>query len=274
MENIDVNKYYDLIIDKATIYIPKIFLAIIMLWIGFKVIKKVISFLNIGLEKSGISETIRPFLGSLLGTTLKIFLIMMVAGVVGIELSFLVGILTAATFAIGMALQGSLGNFASGILVLFFKPYKIGDWIRIEDKFGKVKEIQIFNTIISTPGNKLHIIPNGKVTDGIVTNFSEKGYIRVELKVTMPYSESFPKVKKIIMDALADTPNVIQSPSPEVGIINYDSHYIELAVRPYTLPDQYWEVTFDAYAKIKEGFHKNGVKMAYSEGVEMGDIGE
>ncbi len=177
-------------------------------------------------------------------------------------------------FAVGMALQGSLANFASGILILIFKPYKVGDYVEMADKFGKVLSIQIFNTVVESPGHKTHVIPNGKVLEDAVTNMSTKGSIRLELVVTMPYSESFAKVKSIIMKELDASSLVLDNPAPEVGIINYDSHYVEVAVWPYVDPEDYWEAQFEIYARIKKTFHENGIKMAYSEGVELGDIGE
>ena len=197
-----------------------------------------------------------------------------IATVIGADLTGLVAILAAAGFAVGMALQGSLGNFASGILILTLKPYKIGDWIQLEDKFGSVEEIGIFSTDVLTPGNKILIIPNSMITESVVTNYSEKGMIRLELEVTMPYDESFPKIEKIIRAALAAIPKILQDPAPEIGIHAFDSHSIVLLVRPYVLPDDFWEVTFDAHKAIKNAFSQHNIKVAYSEGVEMGAIGE
>ena len=150
----------------------------------------------------------------------------------------------------------------------------MNDWIEVQDKFGKVEEIQIFNTLIVTPGLKTLIIPNGQVTDNIVTNFSRKNFIRMELNVTMPYEESYPKVEKIIMDVLMDTPGVQPDPRPEVGIESYDSHNMIIAVRPYVVPDDFWNVTFETHRRIKAPFHEHNIKVAYSEGVELGPIGE
>jgi len=171
-------------------------------------------------------------------------------------------------------LQGSLSNFAAGILILIFKPYKVGDWIDVQDKFGKVEEIQVFSTLIVTPGQKTLIIPNGQVVESIVTNFSKKGYVRLELNVTMPYAESFPKIKEIIREELKKAPLVLQDMEPEIGIESYDSHSIILAVRPFAKPDDFWEVTFDVHERIKAAFNQHGIQVAYSEGVEMGKIGE
>lgn len=254
-------------------YAPKLALAIVVLIVGIKVINKLADLSRLAMNKAGISNTITPFLSSILGISLKVLLCFSIAGMVGIETASFVAVLAAAGFAVGFALQGSLSNFAAGIIILIFRPYKIGDWIEVQEKFGKVEEIQIFNTLIATPGRKTLIIPNGQVVESIVTNFSQKGCIRVELNVTMPYAESFPKVKGIIMDALTSIPEVLQEPEPEIGIETFDTHNIVLAVRPYTHPDNYWTVTFAAHERIKAAFNEHEIQVAYSEGVELGSIG-
>ena len=268
------NEYLQVAIDKAIFYLPRIILAGIILWIGFKVVRKLVQMVGTALKRTGFSETLRPFLSSTVSVILKGAVLFAIASILGADLTGLVAILAAAGFAIGMALQGSLGNFASGILILTLKPYKVGDWIQVEDKFGRVVEIGIFSTDVLTPGNKILIIPNSMITDSVVTNFSEKGMIRLELAVTMPYEESFPRVKKIIEDTLNGVPNILENPKPEIGIENFDSHSVQLIVRPYVRPDDFWEVTFSANRAIKKSFSENSVKVAYSEGVEIGQIGD
>ncbi|GJM33005.1 MAG: hypothetical protein DHS20C18_20060 [Saprospiraceae bacterium] len=255
-------------------YAPKLALALVVLTIGLKLVNKLADLASLAMSKAGLSTNILPFLKSLLGVSLKVLLVFSVAGIIGIETTSFVAVLAAAGFAVGLALQGSLGNFAAGIIILLFRPYKIDDWIELQDKFGKVEEIQIFNTLIITPGQKTLIIPNGQVVENIVTNYSRKGFIRIELSVTMPYDESFPRVKKIILDELKTIPKVLKQPEPEIGIESYDSHSLILTVRPYVIPDDYWEVTFLAHEKIKTAFHRHQIRVAYSEGVEMGNIGE
>ncbi|WP_317198366.1 mechanosensitive ion channel family protein [Aurantibacter crassamenti] len=268
------NEYFQIALDKAVFYLPRIIIAGFILWIGFRIVKKLVQLVGAALERTGFSETLRPFLSSTVSIILKGAVLFAIASVLGADLTGLVAILAAAGFAVGMALQGSLGNFASGILILTLKPYKINDWIQVEDKFGRVEEIGIFSTDVLTPGNKILIIPNSKITDTVVTNFSEKGMIRLELEVTMPYEESFSRVKDIIEKALDGVSLILEDPKPEIGIINFDSHNIQLTVRPYVLPDNFWEVTFACNKAIKKAFSENAVKVAYSEGVEIGLIGE
>ncbi len=273
MEYEKIQKYLDSIVEGVLNYTPKVLAAILILWIGFKVIKRLIKFAQKMVEASGLSPELSSFISTLIDVVLKGLLILAVAGIVGVDTTSFVALLAAMGFAVGMALQGSLSNFASGILILIFKPYKVGDYVDMAGKFGKVMSIQIFNTVIESPGNKTHVIPNAKVLDDAITNISTKGNIRLELTVSMPYSESFEKIKKIILKELDNNPSVLKDPKPEVGIINYDSHYIEVAVWPYVLPEDFWDVQFEVYAQIKKAFHENDVKMAYSEGVELGPIG-
>ena len=123
-----------------------------------------------------------------------------------------------------------------------------------------------------SPGNKVLIVPNSKITDEVLTNFSERGYIRLELSVSIPYNQDFDSVKQSLFDALKQLPNVLQTPLPEIGIESFDSHSIQIATRPFVKPDDYWQATFDVHQCIKATFYKKGVKVAYSEGVELGEI--
>lgn len=275
MEDINqINGYLQQLGEMVIAYAPKMALAAVVLIVGIKVINKLAKLAAKGMEKAGISANILPFIKSLVGVSLKVLLVFSVAGIVGIETASFIAVLAAAGFAVGLALQGSLSNFAAGIIILMFKPYKVEDWIEVDEKFGKVEEIQIFNTLMVTPGLKTMIIPNGQIIENIVTNYSKKGFIRIELTVTMPYSESFPKVKDIIMEELKAIPKVLNDPEPEVGIESYDSHNIIVGVRPYVKPDDFWEVTFEAYERIKAAFNRHQIRVAYSEGVEMGEIGD
>lgn len=274
MDSIDIEKYIELVTDWAVVFVPKLIISILVIYFGLKLVKKLSKVFSAILKKANIDIEIEEFLISLIDIFLKIVVVVIAASIVGIKFSALFGILAAAGFAVGLALQGFMGNFASGLTIIFFKPYKVGDWVQISGTFGRVKNIEIFSTNLITPGDKTLIIPNGKVTDDIITNYSTRGKIRVELQVTMPYEESFPKVKEIILTALEKAEVVLQEPAPVVGIESYDSHNLIIAVRPYILPDNYWEATFEVYALIKQAFRDNNIKVAYSEGVELGPIGE
>ena len=264
-----LTEYQDKIIDFAPNLIGAIAALVIGLWIANKLTK----IFDRILKRTGLGPELEGFLSSMISIVLKFVAILIAVSILGFEVSALMGILAGAVFAIGLALQGFLGNFASGITIVFFKPYKVGDWVQISDFFGKVESIQIFNTTLTTPGDKTLIIPNGKVTDDIITNFSKRGHIRLELQVTTPYAESFPKVQETIKEALKGYPKILTDPAPIIGIESFDSHNIIVTVRPYVNPNDYWEVTFEIHRRIKEAFHAQEIKVAYSEGVELGAIG-
>lgn len=269
-----IKEYFEQFQDWAVVFVPKFILAILIIWIGLKIAKKLEDIFAKLLKNANIDIEIEEFLCSIISVLFKIVVFLIAAGVIGIEISAIFGLLAAAGFAIGLALQGFMGNFASGLTIIFFKPYRVGDWVQVSDSFGKVKSIEIFSTTMTTPGDKTLIIPNGQVTDNIITNFSTKGKLRIELSVTMPYKESFPKVKKVIQSAIKKVDCVLQEPVPMIGIESYDSHNIIVAVRPYILPDEYWNATFEVYAAIKEAFNEHGIEVAYSEGIELGEIGD
>lgn len=275
MDTETLQKYLETAGNMVIEYAPKAFMALLILVIGIRIINKLVDLTVNAMMKRGIGEDLTPFLGSVVGIGLKILLVFTVAGVLGIDVGSFVAILAAASFAVGLALQGSLSNFASGILVILFRPYKVGDWIQIQGEFfGKVEEIQIFNTILVTPGRKTLIVPNGEITSGVVTNYSRLGHIRLELTLLMAYEESFPHLRAVIQEALSHLSIIKHDPAPEVGIESYDTHNIVVAIRPYVDPDDYWEATFKVNECIKAAMSAKGIKMAYSEGVELGAIGE
>jgi len=259
--------------DWAFDFVPKLFGAILVFLIGLWIVKRLLKVIKVVLERSQLGPELTGFLLSMASISLKFIVALCAASVLGFKVSALLGILAGVVFAVGLALQGFMGNFASGITIIFFKPYKVGDWVQIGDHFGRVESIQIFNTILITPGDKTYIIPNGKVTEDIITNFSTQGNIRLELSVTMPYEESFPKVQQVIQETLSNYDKILKDPAPIIGIESFDSHNIIVTIRPYINPDDYWDVTFDLHSRVKEAFHSNDIKVAYSEGVELGKIG-
>ncbi len=271
MENIE--KYSFLVVDWLVKALPGLILALAVLIAGLWVIKKLSAILMITLQKSGFTPEILSFLVTMANIGLKVILLISVAGMVGVNTAAFVGVLAAGGLAVGLALQGSLGNFAAGIIIVTFKPYKVGDWIEVKDKFGKVYDIQIFNTIVVTPGNKTLIIPNGEVIDGIVINFSKRGNIRIELKVFVPYSEDLPKVKALILSELLRMDKVLKDPLPEIGIEEFGASNLIVAVRPYVLPDDYWEVYYEAMDRIKTVYNMNGIGINFAEGQQIGKVG-
>ncbi len=277
----ELNNYIDNLFkfDENTIsnlvsYATKIIIAGLVVWIGLKIVKKIGNATEKLMQKAGLSDNIRPFLMNIVDVLLKIIIFFIALKILGANLSGLVALLAAAGFAIGMSLQGSLGNFASGLLILTLKPYKVGDWIQIGDKFGKVEEIMVFSTKVVTPGQKVLIIPNAKITEDVITNYSEKGLIRLEIDVHIPYESDFNMIKGIIENTITNVPNVLKDPKPDIGIADFDSHSLQVMVRPYVHPDNYWEVVFEAHKRLKNALFEAGVQVPYSEGIEYGKFGK
>lgn len=274
MDSEKISAYLDELQDIGIALVPKLILALLIAYIGFWLVRRISKLISKSFERSEISVEIASFLSSIIDGLLKIVVLGIAATVLGIKLTALLGLLAAAGFAVGLALQGFLGNFAAGLTIIFFKPYKVGDWVGVSDYFGKVHSIQIFNTILVTPNDKTLVIPNGQITDNIITNYSTQGKMRLELQVTMPYEESFPRVKTVVLSALDNATHILKEEDVLIGIESYDSHNIVLSVRPYIHPDNYWDATFEVYGLIKKAFSDNQIKAAYSEGVELGPIGQ
>lgn len=269
-----LNKKTDKLMDFLIENGPKLLAAILVVIIGFWLIKRLLKILNHVFEKRNISQEVRPYLLSIVGVLLKILVVLSAAGIVGIQTSSFIALLAAAGFAVGMALQGSLGNFAAGVMILIFKPYRVGDLIGVCDEKGWVTEIQIFNTILQTVTNETVIIPNAKAIDDKIINYSTIGNIRVDVHAHIPYAENFNKVKGILMQVVNSHDKILSDPAPNVLIDEYDSHSIKILVNGFSTPQDYWAVYYDITAGIKGALGDNNIKVAYSEGVELGDIGK
>ncbi len=243
-------------------YVPMIIGAIIVLIVGFWIANKLTSLFAGIMRKNNLDPGLQSFLSSLISATLKILVILTAASTLGIQTSSFVALLAAAGFAIGMAMQGTLGHFAAGVMVLIFKPYKVGDLVDLQGQVGHVEEIQVFNTVLNTLDNKRVIIPNGIATGGIMTNLSTLGKLRVDLQVAMAYEEDFDKVQGIIMKAL-DTVKDRLPDTPTVEIDHFDANNIVIDVRPYATPEKYWDVYFGTYKAVKKAFGEAGITVAY-----------
>lgn len=250
------------LLDNLIAWAPKLVSGLLVLIVGFWVVGWISRLVGKAMERASLDNDVRPFLISMVSVVLKILVLITAAGVVGIEVTAFAALIAAAGLAIGMALQGTLGHFASGILILLFKPYRVGDLVNLQGQLGHVDEIQIFNTIITTLDHKKVIIPNGIATSGIMTNLSARGKLRVDLNVAMPYEEDFEKVQQIIAAAL-DRVSERLPDAPTIEIEKFAENNILLAVRPYATPEAYWDVYFNSYKEIKKAFGEAGIPVAY-----------
>lgn len=261
MEFFDMDKLSELI----TTYTPKVIGAILTLLIGFWIIGIIRNVINRSLEQSGMELSLRKFLVSLASVGLKILLILSVAGMFGVETTSFIAVFGALALAIGMALQGSLGHFASGVMILFFKPYKIGDVVDIDGKIGKVEEIQIFNTVLRTPDNKKVIIPNGSVTDGVITNISGQGEIRVDMTFGIGYDDDIDQARKVIFETLNKCEHILKDKEVAVQVSELADSSVNFAVRPWARSEHYWDVYFFMHEEIKKAFDQAGIGIPYPQ---------
>lgn len=265
MENLDVSAIGNYILDLCKEHGPGLLLALVILIVGLRVIKYLQKLIQKACEKSKLDPALQTFLSSLGGWVLKIILIVMVAGMVGIETASLVVVVGAAGLAIGLALQGTLANFAGGILVMLFKPYGIGDLIEAQGETGFVRAIRIFNTILETPDSKTVIIPNGAIMNGNITNYSENGLIRVDLVVGIAYEADIDKAIKILMGVCESHPKALKDPAPFVDVLELGDSSVNLCVRPHCHPDDYWDVYMTTLRKCKQALDAAGIGIPFPQ---------
>jgi len=263
MENYQnlIDKAYELILT----YGPKILLAILVLIIGLWIINRFTRTARKMMETRNVNVSLIGFVSSLTNIGLKVLLLISVAGMIGIQTTSFIAILGAAGLAIGFALQGTLSNFAGGVMVLIFKPYKVGDLIQAQGHLGVVKEIHIFVTIMLSPEKKTIIIPNGAISNGDITNFTTEGIIRVDMTFGISYESNIKKAKEVLLKLLESHPKVLKDPAPFVGVSALADSSVNLAVRPHTKPEDYWTVYFDVYEAGKEALDKAGITIPFPQ---------
>ena len=248
----------------VTDYAPKVVGALLTLIIGFWIIGMIVRGVKNLMSKNGVDETVQPFLASLVSVGMKIMLLLSVAGMFGVETTSFVAIFGAMAFAIGMALQGSLGHFASGVLLLIFKPYKVGDLVEIGGgQTGTVKEVQIFNTVLATLDNKRIIVPNGVVTGNVITNISGQGEVGVELTYGIGYNDNIDKAREIILKVGESCPWILSEPKQGVVVAELGDSSVNLATRPFVKSENYWDAYFYMQEHVKKEFDKENIGIPY-----------
>lgn len=250
----NLNRYLQMAMDWAVIFVPKVLLAVVMLWTGLKLINKFNGVTNKALSARNIDSTIRPFFSSLVDVGLKFVLFLVVAGIFGFEITSILALISALAFAVGLALQGSLGHFASGILLLILKPYKVDDEVKIGDAEGYVREIQVFNTIIKTRDNRIITVPNGIVTSGNIINYTTLGIRRVDMTFVVDEPNKVSIVKNAISNAAKGCPYILNAPPMEVFLDFFNCDELHFAVRPWCKSEDYWATWSYMQEAIKDEF--------------------
>lgn len=250
-------------------YTPKILMALAVLIIGLLIIKVFVNTTKKVLSKREVDITLQKFLLNLLNWVLKILLFITVVAKLGIETTSFAAILASAGLAIGLALQGSLANFAGGILIIIFKPIKIGDFIEAQGVSGSVKEIEIFTTKLNTTDNKEIIIPNGALSNGNIVNYSTEATRRVDFTFGVGYDSDIKKTKEVISRVINSHPLVLKEPATAVNLSELADSSIHFFTRGWVKKEDYWTVKFDVLEQTKEALDAAGIEIPYPHSVQI-----
>lgn len=263
MESIDAlwQKFYEAIVTFG----PRLIGALITLIIGWWIISIIQNVLRKRFEKSNMEPSLRGFLNSMIGILLKIMLLISVVGMLGVAMTSFIAVLGAAGLAIGMALSGTLQNFAGGVMLLLFKPFKVGDYITAQGHSGTVNEIQIFNTILKTPDNVTIIIPNGGLATNSMTNYSTEKRRRVDFLFGIGYGDDVDKAKAVLKKLIDDDKRILQDPAPFIAVKELGDSSVNIVVRAWAEASDYWAIFFDMHEKVYKTFDKEGLNIPFPQ---------
>ena len=263
MEN--AQEFLNWLTDMAYVYGLKLLGAIVVLVIGLWVIKAIMNGIRRAFNKRDMDESLKPFLLSMINILLKIMLVISVLTMVGIEMTSFIAILGAAGLAVGLALSGTLQNFAGGVMILIFKPFKVGDFIEAQGYTGKVEQIQIFVTVMLTPDNKTVIIPNGPLSTGSLVNFSAQPIRRVDWSFGIAYGDDYDKASAWIMDMMKSDDRILADPEPFVALGELADSSVNITARGWVKADDYWAVYFDMQSKFYKGADSKGLSIPFPQ---------
>jgi len=243
-------------------YVPKLAAALAVLFIGLWLANRIKGLITRSMRRRDMDPGLQSFIPGLIVAALKVLLFVTVAGMVGIQTTSFIAVLGAAGLAIGMALQGSLANFAGGVLILIFKPFRVGDIINAQGQSGTVKEIQIFHTVVVSGDNKTIIVPNGVLSNGIIINNTVLGTERFDLSVIIDGGNNLEIAQKAAREACSNVPSILSTPAPAVSILRFNNDDIELLIQPFVVTGQVGSTRSALIQKVKDSFEKNGIAMA------------
>lgn len=271
--DLDLNGQVNSLVKASQAWIPmvmqygsKVLLALVVLLVGWWLINKLTTKVGALLAFRQVDLALQGFIGSLANIILKILLIVSVASMIGVETTSFVAAIGAAGLAIGLALQGSLANFAGGVLILLFRPFRIGDWIEAQGVAGTVDSIQIFHTILRTGDNKTVILPNGNLSNGIITNTNRQPTRKVVFDVGVDYDADLQKARQVLLD-LAKDPRVMEDPAPQAVISTLGDSSITVSLRIWTKTSDYWDVMFMLNAEARDRLKAENIDIPFPQRV-------
>lgn len=263
--NVSLDVFLTKMIDLGISVGSKILLAIVVFIVGRWIVRRLNKLLAKILEKRHVEASLSTFVKSLVNITLTLLLIIVVIGVLGIETSSFIALFASAGVAIGMALSGTLQNFAGGVMILLFKPFKVGDTIEAQGQSGTVREIQIFNTILATPDNKIIIIPNGGLSTGLMKNYSREATRRVDWEFGIAYGDDYTKAKAVIARLLDADGRVLNDPAYFIALTSLGESSVNIVVRAWVNAGDYWGVYFDMNEKVYKTFAEENLNIPFPQ---------
>jgi small conductance mechanosensitive channel len=247
-------------------YSGKLTLALITMLIGWWLISRLTSSVGRLLNMRQVDRALSSFICSLVGIVLKVLLLVSVASMIGVETTSFIAVIGAAGLAIGLALQGSLANFAGGVLIMLFRPFRAGDWIEAQGVSGSVDSIQIFHTTLKTADNKVVIVPNGSLSNGHITNYSRESTRRVDINLGIDYSSDIKQAREVLLN-IAKDPRVRQDPAPVVFVTGLGDSAINLSLRVWVATADFWPITFAFTEQAKESLSEAGIGIPFPQRV-------
>ncbi|MDY0078526.1 MAG: mechanosensitive ion channel [Bacteroidales bacterium] len=263
--NIDLSQLSSTLMDFVVSYGIKLVGSILFLIIGLWVVARINRMLDKLMQRRQVEASLRGFLSSFLSALLKIVVIITVFGIAGVQMASFIAILGAASVAIALSLQGSLSNFAGGIIILLFKPFRVGDFIDGQGKMGTVEDIQIFHTTLKTTDNKVIIVPNGGLANSSITNFSKKETRRVEWTFGIGYGDSYEKARDILRRLIDADQRIHQDPEPFIRLTSLGDSSVNIVVRVWLNASDYWEVFFEMNEKVYKSFSEQGINIPFPQ---------
>jgi len=258
-DNADIISQY--LIPWGIKIVAAILIYVIGRWVAKLVVKSVVKLM----EKSKVDESLRKFVGNIIGAVLTVFILIAAIEQLGVDTTSIMAIFAAAGLAVGLALKDSLSNFSAGVMLILFKPFKLGDLITAGGSTGVVEEIQIFNTIMRTGDNQEIIIPNGHIYGGSIINISARDTRRIDLVIGIGYDDNIGQAKQLIEDIISKNDLILSDPAPTIMVLELADSSINIAVRPWVKTADYWVVRADMLQTIKETFDEQGISIPYPQ---------
>ena len=263
--NMSLEKYIENIITWASTKGIKLIIGILMLYIGWKIVNKLVKIMNRTLQRRNVDATLSSFLDTFVEIALKIIVVVIFMGYVGIDTAGIAALVASAGVAIGLALQGSLSNFAGGVIILLIRPFNVGDYVEGSGHSGTIEKIGIFYTHMTTVDNKLILIPNGSLANGSIVNYSAKELRRVDLTFGVGYEEDIIKVKRVLSNIIDAHESILKTPEPFIALSAHGDSAVNFVVSVWCNNKDYWKIYFDLLEQVKLKFDEENISIPYPQ---------